>query len=83
MYILTSFGFCLVSHTTHTHTHTHYTQHTAGADAPPMLVYRPFDSWAANGDWSVQLPADEAPLCVASAIMARCEEIGAEGEGLV
>ncbi|KAI8464009.1 MAG: hypothetical protein J3K34DRAFT_526538 [Monoraphidium minutum] len=38
----------------------------ASADAPAMLVYRPLDCWAANSDWSVQLPADEAPVCVAA-----------------
>ncbi|KIY92199.1 WD repeat and HMG-box DNA-binding protein 1 [Monoraphidium neglectum] len=38
----------------------------ASADAPPMVVYRPFDCWAANSDWSVQLPRDEAPTCIAA-----------------
>ena len=31
-----------------------------------MLMYRPFDFWAANADWSAQLPADERPLCLAA-----------------
>jgi chromosome transmission fidelity protein 4 len=37
----------------------------AAAGTPAMLVYRPFDAWAANAEWSVALPAGEEAACVA------------------
>ncbi len=38
----------------------------SSADAPSTLVWRPFDSWAANSDWSLGLPAGEEACCVAA-----------------
>eukprot|EP00887_Chlorella_sp_A99_P000454 scaffold17.g454.t1 len=35
-------------------------------EAPSTLVYRPFESWAANSDWSLGLPAGEEAVCVAT-----------------
>lgn len=29
-------------------------------------MYRPFDAWASNSDWTVQLPPDEPPAAVAA-----------------
>ncbi len=37
-----------------------------GADAPPTLLYRPFEPWAANTEWQAALPAGEEPLCLAA-----------------
>ena len=38
----------------------------SSADAPSTLVWRPFDAWAANSDWSLGLPAGEEACCVAA-----------------
>ena len=35
-------------------------------NAPSTLVYRPFESWASNSDWSLALPAGEEVECVAA-----------------
>ncbi|KAK9809234.1 hypothetical protein WJX72_011841 [[Myrmecia] bisecta] len=35
-------------------------------DSPSMILYRPFDSWAANSEWSVALPSGEDALAVAA-----------------
>ena len=35
-------------------------------DAPSTLVWRPFDSWAANTEWTLGLPPAEEVLCVAA-----------------
>ncbi len=31
-----------------------------------MLVFRPFEQWAAHSDWSAALPEGEEVLCLAS-----------------
>ena len=36
------------------------------SEAPAMLVYRPFDPWAANSEWMVQLPEGEKATAVAA-----------------
>lgn len=33
-------------------------------DAPSTVMYRPFDSWAANSDWQVSLPTGDEALAV-------------------
>ena len=33
-------------------------------DAPSTVMYRPFDSWAANSDWQVSLPTGEEAVAV-------------------
>ena len=33
-------------------------------DAPSTIMYRPFDSWAANSDWQVSLPPGEEAVAV-------------------
>jgi len=33
-------------------------------DAPSTIMYRPFDSWAANSDWQVSLPPGEEATAV-------------------
>lgn len=35
-------------------------------DSASMLVYRPFEAWAAHSDWSVGLPAGEAVAALAA-----------------
>ena len=35
-------------------------------DAPSTVMYRPFDSWAANSDWQVSLPPGEEAVAVTS-----------------
>lgn len=35
-------------------------------DAPSTVMYRPFDSWAANSDWQVSLPPGEEATAVAA-----------------
>lgn len=35
-------------------------------DAPSMLMYSPFDSWAANSDWQLSLPEGEEATAVAA-----------------
>ncbi len=37
----------------------------AAPRSPSALVYRPFQSWTAGGDWSLTLPAGSSALCVA------------------
>lgn len=39
----------------------------ASPDSPAMLVYRPFQAWAPNSDWSLPVPEGEVPLAVAAA----------------
>ncbi|KAJ9532938.1 hypothetical protein QJQ45_018035 [Haematococcus lacustris] len=34
-------------------------------EAPSMLVYRSFDAWAANSDWTTGLPAGESVVAIA------------------
>lgn len=34
-------------------------------DAPSILMYSPFDSWAANSDWQLSLPVGEEATAVA------------------
>jgi chromosome transmission fidelity protein 4 len=38
----------------------------ASSDAPSTLVYRPFDAWAPNSDWSLGLPEGEEAECIAA-----------------
>ncbi|KAK9838075.1 hypothetical protein WJX84_006107 [Apatococcus fuscideae] len=38
----------------------------ASPDSPAMLVYRPFEAWAPNSDWSLPLPETERPMCLAA-----------------
>ena len=38
----------------------------ASSDAPSTVVYRPFDQWAPNSDWSFGLPAGEEASCIAA-----------------
>lgn len=38
----------------------------ASPDAPSTVVYRPFESWAPNSDWSMGLPAGEEAIGVAA-----------------
>ena len=33
-------------------------------DAPSTVMYRPFDSWAANSDWQVSLPPGDEALAL-------------------
>lgn len=33
---------------------------------PATLSYRPYESWAANSDWEINLPAGEEPVAVAA-----------------
>lgn len=33
-------------------------------DAPSTIMYRPFDSWAANSDWQVSLPPGEEAVAL-------------------
>ena len=35
-------------------------------DAPSVLMYSPFDSWAANSDWQMNLPEGEEATAVAA-----------------
>jgi len=42
-----------------------YASHSS-IDAPSTLVYRPFESWAPNADWSMGLPAGEEAECIAT-----------------
>ena len=35
-------------------------------DAPSMLLYSPFDSWAANSDWQMSLPEGEEATAAAA-----------------
>jgi len=37
----------------------------AAPRSPSALVYRPFQSWTAGGNWSLTLPAGSSALCVA------------------
>ncbi|KAK9868467.1 hypothetical protein WJX84_006627 [Apatococcus fuscideae] len=39
----------------------------ASPDSPAMVVYRPFEAWAPNSDWSLPLPEGESPVAVAAA----------------
>ncbi|CAL8470187.1 g9729 [Coccomyxa elongata] len=39
---------------------------TSCADAPSMVMYRPFESWAPNSDWTVGLPVGEEACAVAA-----------------
>ncbi|KAG8872936.1 hypothetical protein FRB97_007164 [Tulasnella sp. 331] len=34
---------------------------------PGIISYRPYDSWASNSEWQVELPAGENPIAVATA----------------
>ena len=36
------------------------------AEAPSTVVYRPFESWAPNSEWSFGLPAGEEVVCIAA-----------------
>jgi chromosome transmission fidelity protein 4 len=38
----------------------------ASSDAPSTLVYRPFDAWAPNSEWSLGLPEGEEAECIAA-----------------
>lgn len=38
----------------------------SSGDASSTAVYRPFESWASNADWTVSLPAGEEAECVAA-----------------
>ena len=38
----------------------------ASPDSPAMLVYRPFEAWAPNSNWSLPLPDTERPMCLAA-----------------
>ncbi len=38
----------------------------ASPDSPAMLVYRPFEAWAPNSDWSLPLAEGEVPLALAA-----------------
>ena len=38
----------------------------ANADAPSMVVFRPLESWAPNGEWSLALPEGEDVVAVAA-----------------
>ena len=38
----------------------------ANADAPSMIIFRPLESWAPNGEWSLSLPEGENVVAVAA-----------------
>ncbi|EIW71228.1 hypothetical protein TREMEDRAFT_28047 [Tremella mesenterica DSM 1558] len=38
----------------------------ADGDQPSQIYYRPYDSWASQGDWSMGLPLGEEAVCVAA-----------------